>query len=67
MGAVISQLGFNQPFLLALAAIVVLLALTVAAVGHDNNEIVRDYVPIPQIRILPTSTSPPPVPPRKNM
>ncbi|EFO82562.1 hypothetical protein GCK72_024474 [Caenorhabditis remanei] len=67
MGAVISQLGFNQPFLLALAVIVILLGLTVVAVGHDNNEIICDYVPIPQIRILPTSAPPPPAPPRKNM
>ncbi|CAI5455259.1 unnamed protein product [Caenorhabditis angaria] len=67
MGAVISQLGFNQPFLLALAVIVILLGLTVVVVGSDSNDtMICDYTPIPQIRILPSAATSSQRP-RKNM
>ncbi|KHJ91932.1 hypothetical protein OESDEN_08190, partial [Oesophagostomum dentatum] len=49
MGAVISQLGFNQAFLLALIGIVAMLGLTVLAVSGDPRDNQQDFA-IPLIR-----------------
>ncbi|VDN22863.1 unnamed protein product [Cylicostephanus goldi] len=53
MGAVVSQLGFNQAFLLALIGILAMLGITVLAVSGDSRD--QQDLAIPLIRVRPAA------------
>ncbi|VDO64294.1 unnamed protein product [Haemonchus placei] len=56
MGAVMSQLGFNQAFLLALIGILAMLGLTVMAIGEDERDHQNNYI-LPLIRVRSPATT----------
>ncbi|KIH46097.1 hypothetical protein ANCDUO_23852, partial [Ancylostoma duodenale] len=58
MGAVVSQLGFNQAFLLALVGIVAMLGLTVIAVSGDPRDNQNDAYALPLIRVRTPAAAP---------
>ncbi|ETN77425.1 hypothetical protein NECAME_11053 [Necator americanus] len=59
MGAVISQLGFNQAFLLALIGIIAMLGLTVVAVSGDSRDNHQNDYALPLVRVRTPAAAPP--------